>query len=607
VPNSPRLRLPVFLLAAALAGVAVVSGLASAQTSPYAEIPGPVSAYPLPGTVSASPGTQISFRGSPPDRLGRITVRGSRSGTHTGSLRAHSDGQGASWVPNKPFRGAERVTVRTDLNVRGGTDGDFSFRIARLARGVIVPKPPAAILKLLQQTGKPGKTRRFRSRPDLAPPVVTVSPGRKPTTAGSVFLTPKAKNDTKQAGPMIVDNAGRPIWFQPLPGIRAATDFRAQTFKGKPVLTYWQGTSSFGIGTGEMVMLDQSYRPIRRIRAPNGFRPDLHEFLITPRNTAVLITYPLLRVDLRKSGGLRNGVLVDSVIQEIDLDTGLVIFEWHSVGKIALAEAIAPLANPRAPWDYVHTNSVGLDTDGDFIMSARSTWGVYKIDRETGRIVWRLGGKRSDFKLPPVARFAWQHDARRRADGAITLFDNAAAPAVRKSSRALAFRLDERAKTATLLRAVQHPRGYLAATQGNQQTLPGGGMMVGFGSQRWFTEFDADGDVLWDARTATGFESYRAYRMPWVGRPATRPRVAGVDGPGAGIDVYASWNGATEVASWEVLAGNHESTLDTVGSAPRGGFETRIRVVTSASHVAVRAKDASGRVLGTAPLTRVRR
>ncbi|HYM58342.1 MAG TPA: arylsulfotransferase family protein [Solirubrobacteraceae bacterium] len=605
MPNSPRLRPRVILVAAALAGVAVVSGLASAQTTPYA-IPGPVSAYPLPGTLSASPGTQISFRGSPPDRLGRITVRGSRSGTHTGSLRAHSDGQGASWVTKKAFRGGERVTVRTAFDVRGGTDGDFSFRIARLARGVTIPKPPVAILKLLQQTGKPGKRRHFRSRPDLAPPLVTVSPGSRPT-AGSVFLSPKAKNDTKQAGPMIVDNAGRPIWFQPLPGVRAATDFRAQTFKGKPVLTYWQGTSSFGIGTGEMVMLDQSYRPIRRIRAPNGFRPDLHEFLITPRDTAVLITYPLLRADLRKFGGRRNGVLVDSVVQEIDLDTGLVIFEWHSVGNIALAEAIARLANPRAPWDYVHTNSVGLDTDGDFIMSARSTWGVYKIDRETGRITWRLGGKRSDFRLTPAMRFAWQHDARRRADGAITLFDNAAAPAVRKSSRALAFRLDERAKTATLLRAVQHPRSYLAATQGNQQTLPGGGMMVGFGSQRWFTEFDANGDVLWDARTATGYESYRAYRMPWVGRPRTRPRVAVVDGPGARIDVYASWNGATEVASWEVLAGEPETTLEPAGSAPRSGFETRIKAVTSSSHVAVRAKDASGRVLGTSPLARVRR
>ena len=187
MPKSPLSRLPLVLIAAvACAGFAAAS--AAAQTSPYAEIPGPVSAYPLPGTISASPGTQISFRGSPPNRLGRITVRGSRTGAHSGRLRAHSDGQGASFVPAKPFRDGETVSVRTDLNVRGGRNGDFSFRIARIARNVIVPKPPAAILKLLQQTGKPGKTRSFRSRPDLAPPFINVSPARSrrhPATSSS--------------------------------------------------------------------------------------------------------------------------------------------------------------------------------------------------------------------------------------------------------------------------------------------------------------------------------------------------------------------------------------------------------------------------------------
>jgi hypothetical protein len=356
-----------------------------------------------------------------------------------------------------------------------------------------------------------------------------------------------------------------------------------------------------------MVIVDQSYRTIERIRTPNGFKPDLHEFLITPRDTAVLITYPLVRADLSKYGRLRNGVLVDSVIQEIEIDTGLVIFEWHSIGKIALAEAMPVVViNPRAPWDYVHANSVDVDTDGDFIMSARATWGVYKIDRETGRIVWRLGGKKSTFKLGPGVRFAYQHDAQRRADGAITVFDNAAAPAVRKSSRALAIRLDEKAKTATLMRAVRHPRGYLAATQGNEQTLPGGNILVGWGSQRSFTEFDPAGRVLWDARTATGYESYRAYRMPWVGRPFTRPRAAASDEAGAGTDVYASWNGATEVASWEILAGSSASALTPVGSGPRTGFETRIAVPGVPRFVAARAKDAAGQVIGTSPAARVR-
>jgi hypothetical protein len=358
---------------------------------------------------------------------------------------------------------------------------------------------------------------------------------------------------------------------------------------------------------GEMVVLDQSYRVIRRIRTPNGFRPDLHEFVITPRGTAVLITYPVVRADLRRVKGARHGLVVDSTIQEIDLDTGLVEFEWHSLGKIGLRETHSkPIPSPRVPFDYAHANAVNLDSDGNFLLSARNTWTVYKINRDTGQIRWRLGGKRSSFKLPPAARFAWQHDVHRRADGAITVFDNSAFPPVRKFSRALALRVNERRRTASLIAARVHPRRLLTATQGNQQTLPGGGAMVGWGSQRYLTEFDASGRVVFDAFLSLGFESYRTYRLPWVGRPLTRPQVDAADTPGAGTQVYASWNGATEVASWEILSGSRRGALRTVATGPRTGFETRITAPGEPRYVAARAHDAAGRILSTSLVTRVR-
>ena len=591
---------PSCALAAAVLALLALPEAAAAQTGPYAELPRAVSAYPSPGTVSAGPRTQISLRGATRRRLGRIRVTGSRTGAHAGRLRAHSDGRGASFVLRRPFRGGERVTVRTDLPVRGTRNGDFSFRVARIPRRVTIQH---RILENIDAR----RTRKFRSRPDLAPPFVTVSPGARPTAPGLLFLSPKSKKDQKQAGPMIADNTGQPIWFLPLPGIRAATDFRAQTFKGRPVLSYWQGTSRQGIGVGEIVVLDQSYRVIRRIRTANGFRPDLHEFLITPQNTGVLITYPIVRADLRAVKGARRGLVVDSVIQEIDLDTGLVVFEWHSLGKIGLRETFSrPTRSRRDPFDYAHANSVSLDRDGDFLMSARNTWSIYKIDRETGNLRWRLGGKRSTFRLPRAARFAWQHDAQRRADGAITLFDNSAFPPVRKFSRALALRLDERRRRATLISARAHPDRVLAATQGNHQTLANGNALVGWGSQRHFTEYDAAGNVLFNAFVTLGYETYRAYRMPWVGRPRTRPRVAAADLPGAGTPVSMSWNGATEVASWEVLAGSRRSDLRPVASRARTGFETTVTVPGVPRVVVARAKDASGNVLSSSSVTRVR-
>ena len=562
------------------------------------QLPGSVGAYPAPGVISASPSTQVSFRGRAPGQLGTITVTGSRSGRHSGRLRAHSDGNGASWVPSRRFNGGERVTVRTSLPIPGARNGDFSFRIARIPPRVTIPK-------LILENIDAGKQQRFVTRRDLAPPFVTVSPGQRPTQPGYVFLSPKDKKDLKQAGPMIVDNLGRVIWFRPLPGIRAATDFRAQTYQGRPVLTYWDGTSRQGIGVGDLVILDQRYKEIRRFKAPNGFRPDLHEFVITPDDTAILITYPAVRTDLRRVGGARNGLAVDSVIQEIDIATGLIVFEWHSLGKIALRETFSrPQPSPNVPFDYAHSNSVNLDTDGDFLMSARNTWGVYKIDRETGRIVWRLGGKRSSFRMGSGTAFAWQHDAQRRADGAITLFDNSAFPAVRKRSRVLALRVDETAKRASLISAWTHPRGLLAATQGNVQNLATGAF-VNWGSQRWFNDYDARGRVLWNARLTIGYESYRGYRLPWAGTPDTKPAVAARRSGSRAMDVYASWNGATQVARWEFLGGASRTSLSPVATVAKGGFETRAAVARRTNWIAVRALDAAGQVLATSDAERI--
>ena len=586
-----RRAIPLFALLA-LAGGAAPASAQEAQ-------PARASAYPLPGTRTASPGTDIAFRGRTRAQIGRVRVVGSRSGLHRGRLRAHSDGRGASFVPRRPFRRGERVTVRTSLPIVRARNGDFRFRIGRIVNRPTIPKG-------FLETVQPGARHRFRSRPDLRPPKVAVSPGQKPTAPGLVFLSPKSKIDKAQAGPMIIDNRGQPVFFKVLPGITAATDVRAQTYRGRPVLTYWEGTSRQGIGVGDLVILDSSYREIRRLRAPNGFRPDLHEFLITPDDTALIISYPAIRRDLRPVGGSRRGVVIDSVIQEIDIATGLVVFEWHSIGPIKLRETFSrPQPSPSVPFDYAHANSATLALDGDVLMSARNTWAVYKIDRASGRIRWRLGGKRSSFRLGPGVRFAWQHDAQQRADGAITLFDNSAFPPVRKRSRALAIRLDRATRSATLESAFVHPNGLLAATQGNQQHLPHGGSLVGWGSQRYFTEFDAAGGVLWDARVAIGFESYRAYRAPWVGAPRSRPAVAGVRS-GDAMTVYASWNGATEVARWEVLAGGADGALAPVANAPRSGFETAIPVAARTTFVAVRALAADGSVLGTSPARRVR-
>ncbi len=539
--------------------------------------------YPAPGTLTAGSGTQISFRDVAPAALGTVTVTASKSGKHPGTLQAHSDGKGASFIPAKPFKPGDKVTVSS------AASGTFSFTV-----GDSTTRGPRTVE--LPGVGH-GATQRFASRPDLGPPSVTVTtakPGRAP---GYVFIAPKAGRG--QDGPMILDDAGKMVWFKPVKGAVAA-DFRVQSYLGQPVLTWWQGRLFVGDGTGEGEIYDTHYQPVATVHAGNGFPFDLHEFTITPRGTALITVYQRFKKNFAPWHGTRDGRAVDSIVQEIDIKTGLVLFEWHSLGNVGLSESeVPPPTHKGFEWDYMHVNAVDEDSDGNLLISGRNTSAIYKVSRATGKVMWRLGGRKSDFKLGPGVRFAWQHNVRRQADGTITLYDNEAAPPVRKLSRVLQLRLDEAAKTASVVSAWSHTAPpLLSASQGDVQVLPNGDRFVGFGSQRYFSEFSATGQLLFDGRIAAGNDTYRAFRFPWTGAPAEPPRISATAG-GGGVLVKASWNGATAVARWEVLAGASQAAMTPVGSAVRSGFETSIAVKTGAPLVAVRALDATGNALGS--------
>jgi hypothetical protein len=195
-------------------------------------------------------------------------------------------------------------------------------------------------------------------------------------------------------------------------------------------------------------------------------------------------------------------------------------------------------------------------------------------------------------------RFDWQHSARELPDGTIHIYDNSAAPPKRKASRVITVRLDEKAKTATLVSAFKHPRKLLSASQGNVETLPNGNVFVGWGSQRWFTEFTPDGKVVFDGRIARGNDNYRAFRYPWVGTPSTPPKVV-ASADGGKVTARVSWNGATQVTRWELLAGATADALAPVGQANKQGFETAVTATTGAALVAMRGYDAAGNVLTT--------
>src|SRR5215211_4371110 len=276
------------------------------------------------------------------------------------------------------------------------------------------------------------------------------------------------------------------------------------------------------------------------------------------------------------------------------------VLAGHGVGEYVIFDDsyIEPPSDPNYPYDYFHINSIDVDHDGNLLLSARNTWSVYKIDRSTGEVLWRLGGKNSDFEMGYGTRTAFQHDARRHEGGTITIFDNGAHPQVHEESRAILVELDEQKMSATLVRAYSSPQKLISTSQGNTQLLPEGNVFVGWGSQPFVSEFSYDGELLLVGRFPPDGESYRAFRFPWSGHPTYDPAVALERLSDEKVKLYASWNGATEVESWEVLSGEHPGRLVPLGSVPRDGFETPMLAQTHSPYVAVRAKDRSGGILG---------
>ncbi len=470
-----------------------------------------------------------------------------------------------------------------------------------LLAGTVAAAPARSTVKV---GSSPAERRQFRSRPDLSPPRITVTHGAAAgaaasTAPGLIFLTPA--NGQGPNGPLIVDDSGEPVWVAPHSG-KNTTNLQVLQYRGAPVLAWWEGKITVGYGRGDYVIMDRSYRELRRVQAGHGYAGDLHEFVITPEGTALFDIFNIRPGQVQTDRGPAAGLLMEGVVQEVDIATGEVLFEWHSADHVGTGESY--FAMPRGfgePADYFHINSIDVDVDGNLLVSSRHCWTVYKVDRRSGAILWRLGGKRSDFTFAPGAHFSWQHHVRHHSGNRLTVFDNGASgpqTITEPRTRGLLLDLDPAAKTATLVRAYVHPGNLVCPSQGTVQLLPHGHVFMGWGSQPYYSEFSAGGERLFDANFPTA-GSYRAFRFPWTGLPTEPPAIAVGRRAAGELTVYASWNGATEVATWEVLAGPGADRLTRVATAPRSGFETAIVARAFEAYVAARALDRAGRPLGT--------
>ncbi len=553
----------------------------------------PVAVSPEPGTPDASASTQISFLGGVGTRVSAVRVLGTSSGVHAGVLRAYSTGTGESFLPAHPFVPGERVTVSATVEVAGARRAaSTSFAIARQA--------PVSQKEFPINPGDPRAVQHYGTAPSLTPSTLEITTPPRPGAApGDLFLAPYQGVGTP--GPMIAEQDGALVWFHPLPAGEAATNFQVQTYEGEPVLTWWQGRIlEVGFGQGEDVLYNGSYQQLASIRAGNGYHADLHEIRLTPEGTAWIDMFDPIYMNLSPYGGLAHGVISDSVIEEIDIKTGLVMWEWHALGHIPPSESHKPISKSSTPWDYVHINSADPGSNGDVLVSSRSTWTLYDLDLRSGAVRWRLGGDNSSFKLGPGTHTYWQHDAEWQPGGLISVFDNGSDPPMEKQSRGLLLDPNLGTHTVTLAKQFTNPtKTLLATSQGNVLNLDHGNWLMGYGGLPNFTEYNAAGQVLLDGTLGKSVQDFRTYLSPWSGHPASPPSVVAAPGAGATIAVSVSWNGATEVASWRVLAGPSSSSLAPAATAAKAAFQTTIAVPGAGPYVAVQALSPAGAVIGT--------
>jgi EmrB/QacA subfamily drug resistance transporter len=454
-------------------------------------------------------------------------------------------------------------------------------------------------------------TYSFASEPSLHPPRIRLTKSSPAAQLAPGYILTANFYDLNeppivgQSGPLILDSQLRPVWFQPVPERMVAANLSAQTYQGKPALAWWQGrvTNTGATETGEYVVVNQHYQTVARLKASDGWVLTLHEIVIDGDHAWVTANKNI-PMDLSKYGGAYNGALIDSAVQEYDLKTGRLLRNWDALDHIPLSEAQSSLPTNGFPWDAYHINSIDLAGGGAFLVSMRNTWAAYMVDIPSGRIEWTLGGRDSSFKFGTGAAFQWQHDVKLAPDSTVTMFDDhccqltgggTSVPAS-GPSRGLVLKLDASTHTATLAAQYDGDGGFESEYMGDTQPLANGNVFVGWGSEAYFSEFSHSGKLLLQGEFPGPNLSYRATVEPWVGLPLTAP-VGAVAQTGAATTVYASWNGATEVASWRVMAGSSAAKLTAVASAPRSGFETAVAVPGRYASYTVQALDSGGRVI----------
>ncbi|KAH6637526.1 ASST-domain-containing protein [Boeremia exigua] len=463
-------------------------------------------------------------------------------------------------------------------------------------------------------------TSIFRSRPDLHAPIINFDILRPELLApGYLFLAPYRNTDP---GPYIYDNNGQLVWSSAgTLGGSTSHNPHVCEYQGADHICFFQGNQHHGWARGHGVIMNNNYRVVRTVEAVGAAtQMDMHEFRLIDGGKRALVTiYQPRQYDLGAFGvGPGIGWIHDSLFQEIDVETGELLFEWRALDHIAPSFSYTCIdctdtsgngLTRDTPWDFFHINSIDKNAEGDYLISARHVGAVYKISGVTGQVIWQLNGANPTFKNVNL-HFSSQHHALFFKENAthtlISLFDNASNTfnITNRESRGMLIGINHVQRTASKLHEWRAPeeRGILSGSQGNMQILPEKNFFIGWGDHAYFSEHLPSGEAVMYgkvAQRASDVMMYRCNKYVWKGEPLTSPSLwtySRTDS--SNLVFYVSWNGATEVRYWNFFtADSSNGPWKLAGTANKTGFETEYTLSSSKGWAYAEALDADHKPL----------
>ncbi|KAF2146009.1 uncharacterized protein K452DRAFT_294621 [Aplosporella prunicola CBS 121167] len=461
----------------------------------------------------------------------------------------------------------------------------------------------------------------FYSRADLNAPALDCSLQKTDSVSpGYIFIAPYGAS---QSAPYIYDKSCNLVWSgYGIGGVEASHNLQVCSYNGADHLCFMQGNQLHGYARGHGTILDNTYTIVKSVgTGGNAPAVDMHEFNLIDEGKSALVTsyrqYPYDLSEYNITGGV--GYVLEGIFQEIEVDTGKVLFDWHSSDHIPLnysyvlpnsSDTAGTGLSPSVAWDYFHINAIDKSSySNTYLISSRHTSSIYQLNSTDGSIIWKLSaGGLTDFDCTNFA-FSYQHDVRYVSENTthtvISLFDNASNNYNQTSdeSSGMVISINHDEKTATLVSQFKAPvdGGLLSSSQGNMQTLPNGGAFNGWGSNNAITEYAADGTPVLHATFGNyPVMNYRAFSFNWTAAPTTTPALyAYAKNATAPTALYVSWNGATEVRTWRFFGGDSAAAVEKqIGETDKGGFETGFQTDGFSAYVYAEALDADGKSLG---------